>query len=410
MNTNALAIQFNASSAAHAVQRWLGVILCAFLVACGGGEASGAAPEVAAAAAASTPDVSRGALAAQVVTSTPNASATRVAAPAASVLTASQLVVLVAEGDALSESVARAYQQARGIPQEHVVRVRMPSGVGDAISQADFELLKRDLDKQLGSQAQALLVTWAQPSRVQGPCAMSITSALTFGFDARYCGQCSRTQASPYYNHRSAQPFTDLGLRPAMMLGASSIEQAQRLIERGLQAEGLMAQGTLGQGYLMRTADSARSVRWPDFQGLAALALPGVQWQYQDASGGAHAAWVAGKAKLMFYFTGLAQVPEAQSNEWLPGAYADHLTSYGGLLPHAAGQMPATAWLDAGATGSYGTVEEPCNYQEKFPRASVLADRYSRGETLLEAVWKSVQWPGQGLMLGDPLSRPWVRS
>jgi hypothetical protein len=39
---------------------------------------------------------------------------------------------------------------------------------------------------------QALLVTWDQPSRVQGTCAMSLTSALTFGFDARYCGGCNR--------------------------------------------------------------------------------------------------------------------------------------------------------------------------------------------------------------------------
>jgi uncharacterized protein (TIGR03790 family) len=71
--------------------------------------------------------------------------------------------------------------------------------------------------------------------------------------------------------------------------------------------------------------------------------------------------------------------------------------------------MPATAWLAAGATGSYGTVEEPCNHVQKFPRASVLAQRYGRGETLIEAYWKSVEWPGQGLFVGDPLARPWPR-
>jgi uncharacterized protein (TIGR03790 family) len=72
--------------------------------------------------------------------------------------------------------------------------------------------------------------------------------------------------------------------------------------------------------------------------------------------------------------------------------------------------MPATAWLKAGATGSYGTVEEPCNYLEKFPVASVMSARYAAGETLIEAYWKSVRWPGQGLFVGDPLARPWAGS
>jgi uncharacterized protein (TIGR03790 family) len=94
---------------------------------------------------------------------------------------------------------------------------------------------------------------------------------------------------------------------------------------------------------------------------------------------------------------------------------ADTLTSYAGVLPHSdgvrpvSGQMPVTEWLQAGATGSYGTVEEPCNYTEKFPRATVLARHYQRGETLIEAYWKSVQLPGQGLFVGDPLARPWPR-
>lgn len=68
--------------------------------------------------------------------------------------------------------------------------------------------------------------------------------------------------------------------------------------------------------------------------------------------------------------------------------------------------MPITAWLDAGATASYGTVEEPCNLQQKFTRASVLVDHYWRGATAIEAYWKSVQWPGQGLFVGEPLAQP----
>ena len=36
----------------------------------------------------------------------------------------------------------------------------------------------------------------------------------------------------------------------------------------------------------------------------------------------------------------------------------------------------------------------------------MLIDQYYRGATLIEAYWKSVQWPGQGLFIGEPLVQP----
>ncbi len=33
---------------------------------------------------------------------------------------------------------------------------------------------------------------------------------------------------------------------------------------------------------------------------------------------------------------------------------------------------------------------------------------YSHGETIIEAYWKSVLMPGQGLFIGEPLSRPYA--
>jgi uncharacterized protein (TIGR03790 family) len=92
----------------------------------------------------------------------------------------------------------------------------------------------------------------------------------------------------------------------------------------------------------------------------------------------------------------------------MPGAVADHLTSFGGdLLGN--GQMSVLRWLEAGATGSYGTVVEPCNLLEKFPHPAVLMTRYLRGETLIEAYWKSVLMPGQGIFVGEPLAAPFRR-
>ena len=322
------------------------------------------------------------------------------------------LAVLVAEGDATSEAIALAYQQARGIPAANIVRVAgLPTG-SDSISASAFEAIKARLDTQLPASVQATLVTWTRPSRVAGAsCSMSLTSALAFGYDARYCGTlCKTTQASPYYNSNSGQPFADHGLRPSMMLGASSLAAAQALIQRGVAADGARTlSSTPAHAWLVSTDDLDRNTRAADFRALAAQTVAGVTLHFVDNAAGTGSNVVAQQSGVMFYLTGLASVPQIGTNSYLPGAVADHLTSWGGILPDARGQMLATDWLAAGATATYGTVEEPCSFAEKFPRASVLVARYARGETLIEAYWKSVQWPGQGLFLGEPLAQPWRR-
>jgi hypothetical protein len=108
---------------------------------------------------------------------------------------------------------------------------------------------------------------------------------------------------------------------------------------------------------------------------------------------------------VMFYFTGAQRVASVTSNRFLDGAVADHLTSLGGMLTDSS-QMSALDWLSAGATGSFGNTVEPCNYLTKVPDIGVLMRHYLGGETLIEAYWKSVRMPGQGVFVGDPLARP----
>jgi uncharacterized protein (TIGR03790 family) len=325
------------------------------------------------------------------------------------------LAVLIAEGDATSEAIAQAYAAARGVPAANLVRVPVAT-TADVISAADFATLQAAVQARVPVASQALLVTWLRPSRVAGPsCEMGLTSALAFGFDARWCGRCATTAASPYYNSDSSRPFTDLGLRPAMMLGAADLPAAQALISRGLAADGLLTAGrggkpgtrVTGNVWLVRTDDAFRNVRYGDFEALARQSLAGANFRLRDNAAGGSANAVTGQADVLAYWTGLDQVPGITGNSYLPGAVADHLTSYGGLLPNGLGQTTVLQWLAAGVTGSYGTVEEPCNFAEKFPRASVMLRHYSRGQTLIEAYWKSVQWPGQGLFVGEPLARPW---
>jgi uncharacterized protein (TIGR03790 family) len=107
------------------------------------------------------------------------------------------------------------------------------------------------------------------------------------------------------------------------------------------------------------------------------------------------------------YFTGAVRVDELPNIRFRAGAIADHLTSSGGVLDGSK-QMPATSWLQAGATASYGTVSEPCSFPGKFPDVKILFEHYLQGETILEAYWKSIAMPGQGLLIGEPLARPYA--
>ena len=112
-----------------------------------------------------------------------------------------------------------------------------------------------------------------------------------------------------------------------------------------------------------------------------------------------------GAADVLFYFIGKDAVEGLETLRFVPGAIADHLTSAGGELTDSS-QMSALRWLEAGATGSYGTVVEPCNLRQKFPDPALVARNYLRGETLIEAYWKSVAMPGQGIFIGEPLAAP----
>lgn len=313
--------------------------------------------------------------------------------------------MIVVDGDMQSEAIASYYQTARAIPAANIIRVKLNTGSA-TISVTDFAALKAEVDAKLPAGIQASLLTWTAPSRVVGACAMSITSAMAFGYDSKYCGGCSTTEASPYYDSESRQAWVDHKMRPSMMLGVSNLAAAKALIDRGVQAD---ASHPGGEGYLLRTSDAARSVRFGDYAGLPGAWAGRLALNYSDNSAGGAADFIEGKNGVLFYFTGLAKVPKLNSIGFRPGAVADHLTSYGGLLP-ATSQMAITDWLDAGATASYGTVEEPCNYSQKFPRASVLMEHYYRGATVIEAYWKSVQWPGQGLFVGEPLARPFTDS
>lgn len=312
-----------------------------------------------------------------------------------SALTAQDLAVIVNDADPVSIRIADYYQQRRGIPAGQIIHVRFNKNT-KVLSRLEFALQKKRVDEQTPEHVQAYVLTWLQPFRVD---CMSITTAFAMGFDEAFCAKgCQLTRKSPYFSSISERPFKDYGLRPAMMLAGNSFEEVKALIDRGVAAD---FSNPKGSAYLLKTSDKARSSRAVFFPKIAEGFKGAWPIFYLEKE------FIKGQEDVMFYFTGLKQVPYITENRYPPGAIADHLTSSGGVLSGSK-QMNILDWLKAGATASYGAVVEPCNFPPKFPHPGLLIYNYLRGSSLIEAYWKSVAMPGQGVFIGEPLARPFA--
>jgi uncharacterized protein (TIGR03790 family) len=300
--------------------------------------------------------------------------------------------VIINEDDPLSVRTGEYYRQRRAVPAENVVRVRI--AVSPTISRQEFAKLLKDVRARIPAQVQALALAWSQPFRVE---CMSITSAFASGFDARACVDgCQPTAFSAYFDSETHTPYDDFGLRPTMLLAARNFEEARALIDRGVAADGTAPRGT---AYLLDTSDASRNTRAPWYGYARGMGGEGLAVQVLKAD------VLRNRQDVLFYFTGLQRVADIRSNHFLPGALADHLTSAGGVLDGSS-QMTSLEWLEAGATASYGTVVEPCNYPGKFPNIPIVMRHYLDGDTAIEAYWKSVLMPSQGLFIGEPLAAP----
>ena len=320
-------------------------------------------------------------------------------------ITAQNIGLLVKNSDELSLRTALLYKQARNIPEAHIFYLDLPNNAN--ISPKQFNTLYQNLMAQVGDDIQAFVATWQAPYRVG---CMSITSALAFGYEQKWCQPkkkgCFPTANSPYFNSNSTQPWTDLKIRPTMLLTGKNYEAIHALVQRGVKSDGTRPEA---HAYLIKTTDRARSTRSYLFKRFSKKlpSHPLMKVHFLDAQSQAIPNFITEKQDIMFYQTGLKQVPQIQTNHYLPGAIADHLTSTGGRGLSEQGQMKAFRWLEAGVTGSYGTVVEPCNFVQKFPNPEIVIPRYLQGETLIEAYWKSVLQPSEGLFIGEPLAKPY---
>ncbi len=317
-------------------------------------------------------------------------------------ITRNELGLVINTAEPYSVEVGDFYIKARGLRRSQVLRLQLP--VRPVLTPEEFKAFDTQIKVFFGATVQALALAWTYPYAVG---CNSITGALALGFDAALCSHsCTPSARSPYFNNASTQPHTQLKLRPSMLLAARDVAMAKAMIERGVASDGSLGLrgGLPAQAYFVATGDRARDARPPLVPPAGPLRRAGVEVHVETTLA------IQNASRVLLYQTGAISVPKLDTIQWVPGALADHLTSFGGQLEGGGGQMSSLDWIASGATASYGSVSEPCAHPQKFPHPQVLLLNYLQGTSAIEAYWKSVAWPQQGVFIGEPLAAPFSRA
>jgi len=332
------------------------------------------------------------------------------------------VIVVVNQNSSNSVQLGNDYCEWRGVPPQNLFR--MTGWTGGAINwqEDDFEsylldpLLVMISSRGLTNQAEIVLLSMDIPYRViAGDSQNGTTSALFYGFKTNTAppatppglpGSCSLPEDSTNSYAYSELPFAlaqpetaSTNAFLAVMLTDTNLAQAESTLVRGAASDSSIPPQTV---YLEKTSDTSRNVRFFSFdnaiQECRARGDNAVTRTDSDSTD---------LTDALGLDTGLANL-SVPPNAFVPGAVADSLTSYGGAIFENSGQTPLLAFLEAGASGSYGTVVEPCNYTYKFPNPMVYFYQ-NRGFCLAEAYYQSLDNPFEGLMVGEPLSAPFAR-
>jgi hypothetical protein len=346
--------------------------------------------------------------------------------------------------------VANHYRAARGIPGSNVLY--MPPGAVDYEQFTDFQLDAllgtlggRGLDDHVdyvvvppgGSfyvAAKELIDGGGCPAPVRR-IAISTAYGLAYSSEEILAGGLRYSEGNRYYGKGfmgSEDPLafdsrtTWLNGAPSnagsarryfigFMLGYSgergnTVEDTIRMINRSVAADGSAPAGTF---YFMRTDDIRSTPRHPHF--------PSTINKIRQLGGEAEEIYKvddkvaivpAGRDDILGVMTGHSS-PNIDDSDMtiLPGAFADHLTSFAATFDTSS-QRKMSRWIANGASGTMGTVEEPCVFGTgvtgKFPHPW-LNVWYLQGMSLGESLFRSLQWaPFQSLFYGDPLTQPYA--
>ncbi len=330
------------------------------------------------------------------------------------------VVIVVNQNSTNSVQLGNYYRELRQVPPQNFLRINW-AGANTEWSTTDYTntllnpLLAMLASRKLTNQVDYVLLSMDIPYRINGDTnndgdQNSTTSALFYGFindphDLSTCEVASNS-ASLYVCcesiFRATPPAAGSNFFLATMITASNLSVAEMVVHQGVISDGTFPTQTV---WLGKSSDPARNVRYPEFDNtvfdtrlrgnytvlrtnLEGPAFNGLILGYQNGS----------------YSFGVDPIPL-----FVPGAMADNLTSFGGqIFEDTAGQTTLLKFASAGVAGSYGTINEPCNYLQKFPDSQNYFYQ-SRGFSLAECYYQSLTNVYEGLVYGEPLAAPFAQ-
>lgn len=331
------------------------------------------------------------------------------------------VIVVVNPNSANSLQLGNDYCEQRGVPPQNFLRLTNWTGGPVNWAPADFQndllnpLLNLIASRGLTNQAQFVLLSMDIPYRVtDGSNLNSTTAALFYGFktngpppDGGVPASCSLPDNTSNSYAFSELPFLQAPPNTAatnsflaMLLTDVTLAGAENILRRAVASDSSSPTQSV---YLAKTSDEVRSLRFTEFDNAV----------FENQVVGNYALSRIATDSMSFtnlfgLEAGLGQNPYSlNADTFVPGALGDTLTSFAGFILDTAGQTTALAYLEAGASGSYGTIVEPCAWTPKFPDP-VDYFYQTRGFSLAEAYFQSVLNPFQGLFVGEPLAAPFA--
>ncbi|HYG24134.1 MAG TPA: TIGR03790 family protein [Verrucomicrobiae bacterium] len=315
-------------------------------------------------------------------------------------------VIIVNANSTNSLELGNYYREQRQIPPQNVVRIQWTGGNTTwSLDQFRAVLLlplqAALAERQLSNQVHYVVLSMDIPFHVvSGTMVNSTTAALFYGFkgptELKTAGSAYAFSESPFELGRTAFRANWL----TTMLTAGTLDQAKALVDRGVRADATFPSAPV---VLAKTTDALRNLRHRTFDAAIFSSMIDGRGSIFRTNSNAFPAirplrgWQSG-------LTTFSAPPDA----FIPGAIADSMTSFGGVIFGPNGQTSLLELIHAGATASYGTVAEPSSDATKFP--DPMAYFYqARGFNIAESYYQSISVPYLGLIVGDPLAAPFAK-
>ncbi|MDZ7617504.1 MAG: TIGR03790 family protein, partial [Patescibacteria group bacterium] len=354
------------------------------------------------------------------------------------------MLLVVNPNDEASLRIASAYQRLRAIPDSNIIFVSPPTSYGLGkfdLTQAELmstyitpvanALAERGLTDQID-----YIGVIGQASRYVAPAvfgsdtrnsltyALSLTTPIAAGLnsnDARYTATALYQNpgsipigGNPAIHHANSYdvyyPYAGSTISTQYYMGGAigytgvlgnSPAQVIAQLERSVAGDSTKPVGTV---YFEENDDIRSNTRESQWTATKEqLGSRGVPWVEERNTSGSTP---RNRPDVRGAVVGRATTTLPNGSTYLPGSWADNLTSYGATWSDR-GQSKSTLFIASGAAATAGSVVEPYAVASRFTNSSIytfIAD----GSTQGEAFFKSVSRPDIQMLIGDLLGQPYA--